>query len=247
MLAILLAIVFWVRHLFRPSIIGVPHFFRVPHGSTLHPTAVQAYVVQVGGQQPQSKLALLRQASGSARGPFASAAHAAHALDSGPPRRFGFICGTHFSGTSILHYTVGMHPDVSIMKGLAPLRQARARPLPAFRPPGPLPAGASPARPFRSAPHAAATADGQRCPTRGRMRARTSKRCCPPRTRWAGNSSRRWAWSRPAWRRWGATLRWTRPSGISPRRPLSSLPARRPGQSARSPPAVRPRLRPPLH
>jgi hypothetical protein len=30
--------------------------------------------------------------------------------------RFGFVVGVHFSGTSILHYALGRHPDVSIMR-----------------------------------------------------------------------------------------------------------------------------------
>ena len=29
--------------------------------------------------------------------------------------QFGFVCGVHFSGTSILHYALGLHPEVSIM------------------------------------------------------------------------------------------------------------------------------------
>ena len=35
---------------------------------------------------------------------------------------FGFICGVHFSGTSVLHYALGLHPEVSIMR-VAPKRQ----------------------------------------------------------------------------------------------------------------------------
>lgn len=31
------------------------------------------------------------------------------------PHQFGFVCGVHFSGTSILHYALGLHPEVSIM------------------------------------------------------------------------------------------------------------------------------------
>ena len=42
------------------------------------------------------------------------------ARGSGPPlsseHRFGFVVGVHFSGTSILHYALGRHPDVSIMR-----------------------------------------------------------------------------------------------------------------------------------
>ena len=38
------------------------------------------------------------------------------------PHRFGFVCGVHFSGTSILHYALGLNPEVSIMR-VAPLRQ----------------------------------------------------------------------------------------------------------------------------
>ena len=47
------------------------------------------------------------------------AAPAAPALS--PSHRFGFVVGVHFSGTSILHYALGRHPDVSIMHG-APKR-----------------------------------------------------------------------------------------------------------------------------
>jgi hypothetical protein len=44
----------------------------------------------------------------------------------GPPldaieHRWGFVCGVHFSGTSILHYALGRNPEVSIMH-VAPKR-----------------------------------------------------------------------------------------------------------------------------
>ena len=38
------------------------------------------------------------------------------------PHTFGFVCGVHFSGTSVLHYALGRHPSVSIMR-VAPQRQ----------------------------------------------------------------------------------------------------------------------------
>ena len=38
------------------------------------------------------------------------------------PHLFGFVCGVHFSGTSVLHYALGLHPEVSIMR-VAPKRQ----------------------------------------------------------------------------------------------------------------------------
>ena len=37
------------------------------------------------------------------------------------PHTFGFVCGVHFSGTSILHYALGRNPEVSIMR-VAPKR-----------------------------------------------------------------------------------------------------------------------------
>lgn len=44
----------------------------------------------------------------------------------GPPlgdqHHFGFVAGVHFSGTSILHYALGRHPEISIMR-VAPKRQ----------------------------------------------------------------------------------------------------------------------------
>lgn len=43
--------------------------------------------------------------------------------------RFGFVCGTHFSGTSIIHVTLGMHPDVRRV-GPAPLRSEKRVPPP---------------------------------------------------------------------------------------------------------------------
>ena len=51
----------------------------------------------------------------------------ARALPGGPPldaspHTFGFVCGVHFSGTSILHYALGLNPEISIMR-MAPLRQ----------------------------------------------------------------------------------------------------------------------------
>ena len=42
------------------------------------------------------------------------------ALDA-TPHTFGFVCGVHFSGTSILHYALGRNPEVSIMR-VAPKR-----------------------------------------------------------------------------------------------------------------------------
>jgi Sulfotransferase family len=38
-----------------------------------------------------------------------------------PSKTFGFVLGVHFSGTSVLHYALGRHPEVSIMHG-APRR-----------------------------------------------------------------------------------------------------------------------------
>ena len=38
------------------------------------------------------------------------------------PHVFGFVCGVHFSGTSILHYTLGRNPEIAIMH-VAPKRQ----------------------------------------------------------------------------------------------------------------------------
>ncbi len=37
------------------------------------------------------------------------------------PHSFGFVCGVHFSGTSILHYALGLNPEISIMR-VAPKR-----------------------------------------------------------------------------------------------------------------------------
>ncbi len=58
---------------------------------------------------------------GAAALPF-KAAFTPHAppLDASP-HVFGFVCGVHFSGTSILHYALGLNPEVSIMR-VAPKR-----------------------------------------------------------------------------------------------------------------------------
>jgi len=68
---------------------------------------------------PGQALLLARCAAGAV--PFKAARSPnGPALDA-TPHTFGFVCGVHFSGTSILHYALGRNPEVSIMH-VAPKR-----------------------------------------------------------------------------------------------------------------------------
>jgi hypothetical protein len=119
-------------------------------------------------------LLLLAAAAGrlAAAVPFRSAAPlpAGLPLDESGPHSFGFVCGVHFSGTSILHYALGLHPQVSIMRG-APKRQDEGQ---AFQ--DVMPTGERAVRRARSARRTRAAADATGVPRRRRRSPRRGPR-----------------------------------------------------------------------